>query len=156
MNAIHPDVSKLILNASNQEDDAIDGLDYMQDILARYRVVQQVLMENTRLTRAGFDDAEVRQHMRKDVISLYFKTLKYQFAMIKHFSHCKAVQVLSNMFKPVVSDDWKARLKDVQGSEARTEEHRKVCISKDGLIALAARRFSSNISFRYLRRRCMR
>lgn len=67
--------------------------------------------------------------MRAAVITLYYRTLEYQFSMIRQFSRSKVSQVFHNMFGPVVRDDWKAKLANVKEIEKTTEGHRQVGIS---------------------------
>ncbi|KAK5175733.1 uncharacterized protein LTR77_000872 [Saxophila tyrrhenica] len=114
----------LILNASTSDDDAIEGLDYVQDMLSRYRVVQRVLMENKILNPGTSQDSiQQRVRLRAHVVELYLQTLVYQFALVKQFSHGKAKQVMRNVFR---KDNWKQKLADVKATEQECESHRKV------------------------------
>ena len=117
---------QLLLNATQQDDNAIDGLGYVQDLLSRYHIIQKILMEDSNLSSSRF--ADQRQIMRAAVITLYYRTLEYQFSMIRQFSRSKVSRVLHNMFGPVVRDDCKGKLTTVKETEKTTEGHRQVRI----------------------------
>ena len=114
---------KLLLNSTTQEEAAILGLDYIQDLLARYRVTQPLLMDNGRLSQAGYDDTEVRRILRAKVVDLYFQTLRFQFALMKQFAHGTMLRVLRDVFG---LEHWNQMLQEVQETEAAIQRELKV------------------------------
>ncbi|KAF2736971.1 hypothetical protein EJ04DRAFT_574998 [Polyplosphaeria fusca] len=100
-----------LINAWTQEDDALDGLNYIQELVTRYSIVQTCLTGQT----VNDTETDVRAKLRVEMINLYFNVLTYQLALLNYCLRNKALKIASNVF---AYDDWKSRLQEVKDREA--------------------------------------
>lgn len=106
-----------ILNAMGQDDEAIDGLNYLIDLVLRYQAVHASVAQGTE------DDAPVRASLRAHMIEMYFRSLEYQLALLEHHSKGKVKKVFRNIF---AANDWKDKHEALMATEATCNSYLNV------------------------------
>lgn len=108
-----------------QDEYAIEGLDYIQDLLVRYRLTQLVLTES-QSSHNQLDDLDIRSRLRYNMVDLYAQTLKFQFLLMKQYSRGSFKRIVRDM---AGLDDWPSMLKELKATEAKAREQVLVCSS---------------------------
>ena len=118
---------KLLLNPSKQDEDSIKGLDRVCVVLLRYRVLQQVYLQDdgVRQERQG-DLEDLHRHFRTNTVNLYRQILGYQFRLATHYCRRTGSKYLHEL---VLSDNWKELLEEINASVIAGEEDLRVSLT---------------------------
>ncbi|OCK83071.1 WD40 repeat-like protein [Lepidopterella palustris CBS 459.81] len=110
----------LLLNPAIQDIAAIDGLEYISDLLLRFRVMEITYREGNVYPHpiSAQSESEVQRlgkvAFETKTVKLYSQILEYQIRLACQCSR----RTLSRYFRDVVlADDWKAMLAEVKGFE---------------------------------------
>ncbi|OKL61940.1 hypothetical protein UA08_02648 [Talaromyces atroroseus] len=107
----------IISTALSQSDDALDGLDYISELLVRFRVIElmyELSGDPGKKDKPVERTRELRGLLRDKIIDLYTQILKYQIFLGKHYSHNQFYRLLKDIAVP---DEWKDLCTDIKQTE---------------------------------------
>jgi ankyrin repeat domain-containing protein 50 len=107
---------QLLLNPSQQLQDAIGGLDAIPDILCRYRVYE-IIYRQRQKTSPEVKSLDIS--FEKQVTTIYQLVLEYQARAFCQFSRRKIDQYVRDVVK---ADAWKAMLDDMKSCDLECEK----------------------------------
>jgi ankyrin repeat protein len=105
------DTVQLLLNSSQQLQDAIGGLDAIPDMLCRYRVYEIIYRQRG---RANPEVISLAVSFEKQVTTIYLLILEYQARALCQFSRHKVDQYIRDIVK---ADAWEAMLDDIKSRD---------------------------------------
>ncbi|KKZ62642.1 hypothetical protein EMCG_03052 [[Emmonsia] crescens] len=110
----------VIANPITQDDDAMEGLEYISELLVRCKVTEDTYRENLACTLAASYSSvpahlvELNASFRAKAVSIYSQILKYQISLSQQYSRSGLFRFLRDC---VIADDWQGMLESIKGTE---------------------------------------
>ena len=108
-----PGMLKSLINSIEQDKNAVQGLDYIRQVILRYNVLEKVYLREG-IQDADADISEQRGVFRTNTIQLYSFILGYQIRLASQRCRKAGIRLLRDTF---ISDDWKEMLDQVKTFE---------------------------------------
>lgn len=109
-----------MINDSTQRADAINGLEYISNVVCRYVQIEQVYFQSEELT--------LRNDLEKAIMKLYTQILEYQARAARHFNRNTGHQAGRNI---VEADGWASILESIKESEEECDKFREIIDASD-------------------------
>ncbi|OJD19429.1 hypothetical protein AJ78_00603 [Emergomyces pasteurianus Ep9510] len=110
----------VIAHPITQDDDALDGLEYISELLVRCKVTEDTYRENLACTLAASNSSvpayllELNVSFKTKAVSVYSQILRYQISLSQQYSRSGLFRFLRDI---VIADDWQGMLKSIKGTE---------------------------------------
>ncbi|KAL2361545.1 hypothetical protein RJZ56_005577 [Blastomyces dermatitidis] len=109
-----------IANPITQDDDAMEGIEYISELLVRCKVMEDTYRENLACTLAASSSGpptylvELNASFRAQAISIYSQILKYQISLSQQYARRGLFRFLRDC---VIADDWQGMLESIKATE---------------------------------------
>ena len=121
---------QLLLNPRTQERKAIDGVDWIANLITRYRVIE-ITYKGEEFGCSNHEEEQIVRDLKRTfetrVIEMYSKILEFQICIAYHYSRGWMSRTLREV---VITDDWEAMIKDISGLETNASEDRRALDSR--------------------------
>ncbi|OAX84576.1 hypothetical protein ACJ72_01054 [Emergomyces africanus] len=110
----------VIAHPITQDDDALEGLEYISELLVRCKVTEDTYRENLACTLSASNSSlptyllELNVSFRAKAVSIYSQVLKYQIRLSQQYSRSGLFRYLRDC---VIADDWRSMLESIKGTE---------------------------------------
>ncbi|KLJ11401.1 hypothetical protein EMPG_09706 [Blastomyces silverae] len=109
-----------IANPITQDDDAMEGLEYISELLVRCKVTEDTYRENLACTLAASSSGpppylvELNASFRAQAVSIYSQILKYQISLSQQYARSGLFRFLRDC---IIADDWQCMLESIKATE---------------------------------------
>ncbi|PGH10423.1 hypothetical protein GX51_00182 [Blastomyces parvus] len=109
-----------IANPITQDDDAMEGLEYISELLVRCKVTEDTYRENLACTLVASSSrpppflVELNASFRAQAVSIYSQILKYQISLSQQYTRSGLSRFLRDC---VIADDWQSLLESIKATE---------------------------------------
>lgn len=110
---------QLVVNDSTQRAAAIDGLEYISQLVCRYAQIEHIYLQG--------EEFELRKNLEAAILKLYTQTLEYEVRAARQFNRKSSHQTMRNV---VQADSWDSILDTVKASEEECDKLRTIIDSK--------------------------
>ncbi|KLJ06195.1 hypothetical protein EMPG_10376 [Blastomyces silverae] len=110
----------VVMNAITQDDEAMNGLEFISELLVRCKVREDILRRRFREPVQGFQSqsesknlGELRSAIKAKTVQLYSDILQYQIQLAIHYDRGCFRRSLGDI---VISNDWKSMTTDLENA----------------------------------------